>query len=402
MNTSEYWLWLSSASQVSARSKAALIEHYGDAEAVFRTPAGELERIKGVSLHDARLLEKRDMSGIPQLIARCRQYGIGIITMADDAYPERLKNIFAPPVVLYVKGKLPPVDERAVIAVIGTRKATDYGLRMSRRLAYEITECGGTVVSGLTAGIDSAALTAALDAGGKCIAVLGLPIELERAPLAKRIAASGALVSEYPPGTKPYKSFFRERNRITAGLSVGVVAVEAPEKSGTSLFIAEAAEQGKEIFAVPGNADSPNSVGTNGFIRDGAKPVTCGWDILSEFESRMDVRNVPCEVPEESESIPPMPGRREQPAAKKQQKAVDNGKNTIYIERSEYIEKLPDDQRSIISVIPDGGILVDDIISATGLAPARVLSQLTVLEIKGLIERLPGRRIALKANTAIK
>ena len=197
-------------------------------------------------------------------------------------------------------------------------------------------------------------------------------------------------------------SFFRERNRITAGLSLGVAAVEAPEKSGTSLFIAEAAEQGKEIFAVPGNADSPNSVGTNGFIRDGAKPVTCGWDILCEFETRWNVSSVPCEIPDAPRDTPAVPARRERPPAEKPQKAVDNGKNTIYIVASECMEELPDDQRRIISVISGGDTLVDDIITSTGRAPARVLSQLTVLEIKGLIERLPGRRIALKANTAKK
>lgn len=402
MGATEYWLWLSSAPQVSARSKAALAEYYGGAEAAFLAPSGEFSRIDGVSRHDAEILERRDMSGVPRIYALCRQYGIRMITMADGEYPARLRNIFAPPVALYVKGKLPPVDERAVIAVVGTRKATDYGLKMSRRLAYEITKCGGTVVSGLTAGIDSMALSSALDAGGECIAVLGLPIELERAPLTKRIAAHGALVSEYPPGTKPYKSFFRERNRITAGLSLGVAAVEAPEKSGTSLFIAEAAEQGKEIFAVPGNADSPNSVGTNGFIRDGAKPVTCGWDILCEFETRWNVSSIPCEIPDAPRDTPAVPARRERPAAEKPQKAVDNGKNTIYIVASERMEELPDDQRRIISVISGGDTLVDDIITSTGLAPARVLSQLTVLEIKGLIERLPGRRIALKANTAKK
>lgn len=402
MSATEYWLWLSSAPQVSARSKAALAEYYGGAESAFHAPSGEFARIDGVSRHDAEILERRDMSDVPRIYALCRQYGIRMITMADREYPARLKNIFAPPVVLYVKGTLPPVDERAVIAVIGTRKATDYGLKMSRRLAYEITKCGGTVVSGLTAGIDSMALSSALDAGGECIAVLGLPIELERAPLAKRIAAHGALVSEYPPGTKPYKSFFRERNRITAGLSLGVAAVEAPEKSGTSLFIAEAAEQGKEIFAVPGNADSPNSVGTNGFIRDGAKPVTCGWDILCEFETRWNVSSVPCEIPDAPRDTPAVPARRERPPAEKPQKAVDNGKNTIYIVASERMEELPDDQRRIISVISGGDTLVDDIITSTGLAPARVLSQLTVLEIKGFIERLPGRRIALKANTAKK
>lgn len=401
MSETKYWLWLSST-EVSARSKAALIEYYGDAESVFRAPKGEFASVSGVSRKDAEELEKRDMSAVSTIFARCKKSGTEIITMDDEAYPARLRNVFAPPVVLYVKGRLPAIDEKAAIAVIGTRKATEYGLKMGRKIAYEITKCGGTVVSGLTAGIDSAALTAAMDAGGECIAVLGLPIELEHSPLAKRIAENGALVSEYPPGTKPYKSFFRERNRITSGLALGVAAVEAPEKSGTGLFIAEAAEQGKEIFAVPGNADSPNSVGTNGYIKDGAKPVTCGWDILCEFENRWDVENVPCEVPPEKEETFIARERKEREKSSVPQKVVDKEKGTIYSEMSERIAELPDDQRSIMTAVAEGSALVDELISATGLAPARVLSQLTVLEIKGLIERLPGRRIAIKANTAKK
>lgn len=401
MSETKYWLWLSSA-EVSARSKAALIEYYGDAGTAFRAPKGEFAGINGVSRKDAEELEKRDTRAAATIFARCEKSGIQIVTMADKTYPARLRNVYAPPVVLYVKGCLPAADEKPAIAVIGTRKATEYGLRMGRKIAYEITKCGGTVISGLTAGIDSAALTAALDAGGKCIAVLGLPIELEHSPLSKRIAENGALVSEYPPGTKPYKSFFRERNRITSGLSLGVVAVEAPEKSGTSLFIAEAAEQGKEIFAVPGNADSPNSVGTNGYIKDGAKPVTCGWDVLCEFESRWDVENVPCDVPPAAEERVSSRAQKIQEKSPAPQKVIDKEKNTIYSEMPERIAELPDDQRSIMTAIVSGNALVDDIISATGLAPARVLSQLTVLEIKGFIERLPGRRIAVKANTAKK
>lgn len=400
MSEIKYWLWLSSAAEVSARSKAALIEYYSDAETAFHAPKGEFGRIKGVSRKDAEELEKRDMSAVSMIVARCRKNDVRIITMADKEYPSRLRNIFMPPVVLYVKGRLPAMDEKTAIAVIGTRKATEYGLKMGRKIAYEITKCGGTVVSGMTAGIDSTALTAAMDAGGECVAVLGLPIELEHSPLSRRIAENGALVSEYPPGTKPYKSFFRERNRITSGLSLGVVAVEAPEKSGTGLFVAEAAEQGKEIFAVPGNADSPNSVGTNGFIKDGAKPVTCGWDILCEFENRWPVENVPCYVPPAREETGSVPTRKAEDKTPTQQKAVDKEKDTIYSEMPERIAELPEDQRSIMTAIVGGSELVDDIISATKLSPARVLSQLTVLEIKGLIRRLPGRRIT--ADTAKK
>lgn len=400
MSETKYWLWLSSA-EVSARSKAALIEYYGDAETAFRAPKGEFAGISGVSRKDAEELEKRDMNAAATIFARCKKSGTEIVTMADKKYPARLRNVFAPPVVLYVKGRFPAMDEKAAIAVIGTRKATEYGLKMGRKIAYEITKCGGTVVSGLTAGIDSAALTAAMDAGGECVAVLGLPIELEHSSLSKRITENGALVSEYPPGTKPYKSFFRERNRITSGLALGVVAVEAPEKSGTGLFIAEAAEQGKEIFAVPGNADSPNSVGTNGYIKDGAKPVTCGWDVLCEFESRWNVENMPCEVTPAEETVSACEQKVKENSSAPQ-KVVDKEKDTIYSEMPERIAELPEDQRSIVTALIDGSALVDELISATGLAPARVLSQLTVLEIKGFVQRLPGRRIAIKANTAKK
>lgn len=400
MSETKYWLWLSSA-EVSARSKAALIEYYGDAETAFRAPKGEFAGISGVSRKDAEELEKRDMNAAATIFARCKKSGTEIVTMADKKYPARLRNVFAPPVVLYVKGRFPAMDEKAAIAVIGTRKATEYGLKMGRKIAYEITKCGGTVVSGLTAGIDSAALTAAMDAGGECVAVLGLPIELEHSSLSKRITENGALVSEYPPGTKPYKSFFRERNRITSGLALGVVAVEAPEKSGTGLFIAEAAEQGKEIFAVPGNADSPNSVGTNGYIKDGAKPVTCGWDVLCEFESRWNVENVPCGVTPAEETVSACEQKVKENSSAPQ-KVVDKEKDTIYSEMPERIAELPEDQRSIMTALIDGSALVDELISATGLAPARVLSQLTVLEIKGFVQRLPGRRIAIKANTAKK
>lgn len=401
MSKIEYWLWLSSADRVSIRSKAAVLEYYGDAELAYNARKGEFRTIHGVSEKDARELEKRDLSFVADIIASCKMSGIDIVTMDDERYPARLRNVFAPPAVIYVKGKLPPVDTRAVIAVVGTRAATAYGLKMSRKLGYEITKCGGTVVSGITAGIDSEALTAALDAGGCCIGVLGVPMELEHSPLSERIAAQGALISEYAPGTKPFKSFFRERNRITSGLSLGVVAVEAPEKSGTALFIAEAAEQGKEVFAVPGNADSENSKGTNGFIRDGAKPVTCGWDILCEFEGRWRVENVRCDIPKETEETQTAPSVRKKASKPAAKKAIDKENVPIYIEEPKTAPELPEDQRRIMAVLLPGGTLVDDIIAATGLTTARVLSQLTVLEIKGLIRRLPGRLIA-PVNTAKK
>lgn len=323
--------------------------------------------------------------------------GLRIITLQDAAYPNRLRNIYAPPVVLYVRGALPLVDENALIAVIGTRKASPYGLRMGRELAAQISRCGGIVVSGLTAGVDAAAARGALEADGVCVGVLGTPHEYEHGELSRELAVRGALISEYPPGTEPQRSFFRERNRIAAGLSVGVVVVEAPERSGTRLFAVEAAEQGKELFAVPGNADAENSAGTLALLKEGAKLVTNGWDVLCEFEALYPDKLRYCEDARTGEAeAAPAPSEPAAPA----KKDIDKKESKGYIDLAEQLSALTEDQLKIVTAIDRSASHIDDIIEATGLSTATVLAQLTILEIKGYVRREAGRRIAL--NTAKK
>ncbi len=395
----KYWIWLSAQTNVSPASRAALIEHYGDAETAFFAPKGEFRLVPGVTPADASRLELRDLSETEKILAACRKLNISPITIQDADYPKRLRNIYAPPAVLYVKGKLPQLDEEAAIAVIGTRKASSYGLRMGGRLAYEIAKCGGAVISVLTSGIDMAAARGALMADGICVGVLGTPHDAKNSRLAEDVAEKGALLSEYPPGTIPMKSFFRERNRIAAGLSVGVAVVEAPEKSGALLFAAEANEQGKEIFAVPGNADAPNSEGTFRLLQEGARPVRSGWDILCEFTPMFPGKLKPAknmEIPEIGPEEDKMPRRSAEPA----KKVIDKKNSTGYIDLKEQLAQLNEDQLKIMSAIDKGASHTDDIIERTGLTAARVLSQLTVLEIKGFIRREPGKRISL--NTAKK
>lgn len=394
----KYWLWLSSQTRLSPRARAALAAHYGGAEEAFHAPAGDFCRVPGVNSLEAQLLEKRDMSRVEPILAACQMQRIDIITMQDADYPARLKNIFAPPVVLYVKGSLKGLDEEAAVAVIGTRKATPYGLKMGGNLAWEIAKAGGVVVSLMTEGVDQAAAKGALLAGGRCIAVLGTAHRERESALEKDIAHSGALVSEYAPGTPAMKSFFRDRNRIASGLSVGVAVVEAPENSGALLFAAEALEQGREIFAVPGNADAPNSAGTIGLIKQGAKPVTCGWDVLEEFaplypEKLKDKspERAPDRRPTEPETAPEtgdqMPSERK--------KEIDKGKGKGYIDLREQLSGLSEEQLEIVKAISGGSQHIDDIIEATGYTAAKVLSQLTLLEIKGYVKRSAGKRISL-------
>ncbi len=400
MSALSYWIWLSNA-ELSVRTKAALMEHYGDAETAFFAPAGEFAHIEGVSRADAAILERRDMSDTARIIEECQAQGLSVISYQDSAYPSRLRNIYAPPPVLYIKGRLPAVDDNAVIAVVGTRKATPYGLKMARTIAGEIVRCGGIVISGLTYGIDAAAAEGALNAGGICVGVLGTAHQDDAGVLYAGVAERGAVISEYAPGSPAQRSFFRDRNRITAGLSVGAVAVEAPEKSGTRLFVAEAAAQGKEIFAVPGNADAKMSAGTIDMLKDGAKPVTCGWDVVSEFEYLFPgkLRKAPAARGEtrsiEAESVENAPVLQ-----KETKKVIDKENGRRYIDLKDQLRDLSETQLKIITAVDNGGTHIDDIIETTGLGTATVLAQLTVLEIKGYIRREAGRRIAL--NTAKK
>ena len=386
MGAMEYWIWLS-ASAVSPKAKAALIDHFGDAASAFLAPKGVFSSVDGISPLEAERLEQRDLSQVNRILGLCEQQGLRIITYQDAAYPARLRNIFAPPVVLYAKGKLPDLDREVAVSVIGTRKASVYGRKMGRDLAYQICRCGGTVVSLLSDGVDAEAAYGALLANGSCIGVLGTAHEEERSSLAGELAVRGCLLSEYPPLRRSQRQFFRERNRIAAGLSLALVVVEAPERSGTRLFAQEALEQGKEIFAVPGNVNAENSVGTLSMLRDGARLATCGWDVLEDFQilfpGRLhDAGNAPASLNGEK-PLPSSPPPAEE-------KAVDKPNSPGYIDLREQLSGLPEDQLAILSAIDREGTHVDDVIQKTGLPTAAVLRHLTILSIKNYVKRNPG------------
>lgn len=403
MSALKYWLWLSGA-EVSARSKAALFKYYGGAQEAFMAPRGDYAHVEELTVRDREILEKRELYRADEIWGECERQHLDIITYQDARYPKRLKNIYSPPAVLYVRGKLPNVDENAAIAVVGTRRASYYGVKMARSIANDIVRCGAVVISGLTRGIDAAAAEGALLADGRVIAVLGTSHEKDRNFLSADVAVKGAVISEYAPGMPMKNAYFRERNRVSAGLSVGVVAVEAPESSGTALFVAEAAEQGKEIFAVPTTADSYSGAGTLEMLKDGARLITCGWDAVSEFEYLFPGRLHP---PKEGTAVEKTTAAEEDAPAKADKKPPEPAKKVIdkendrgYIDLKEQLSGLSETQLQIITAIDSKASHIDDIIEATGLPTATVLAQLTVLEIKGFVRREAGRRISL--NTAKK
>ena len=398
-----YWLWLSSLTEVSLNAKAALLQVFGSPENAFHSPKDAFAGIDGITRRDAALLEQRDLSAAENIPALCEAKGVRILTPDDTEYPERLKEIFAPPSAIYVRGKLPEIDAELPVAVIGTRHASEYGLKMGRNIAYELSKCGAVVVSGLTAGVDAAAAEGTLAAGGVCIGILGTAIDAAKNKLATQVCRKGALISEYAPGTAQMKAFFRARNRIAAGLSVAVVVSEAPEKSGTRLFVAEALEQGKEIFAVPGNADSETSAGTIRFLREGATLVTHGWEVAEELDGLLPgVLD-----PSSRESWPQLAvvedvttnKNSEKNATKgnaQSKKHLDKEKTPCYIDVSDAIANLTEAQQKIILSVMAGYSSADDLIEATGLSAPLVLSQLTILEIKGFIRRDAARGIVIK------
>ena len=408
MSSIRYWVWLSSVADANPRARAALIERYGDAERAFLAPPGEYATIPGLSAREAELFEARDLHAADRILEACLRDNIQLLCLSDAAYPQRLRNIFAPPVVLYIKGRLPDVDVIPSVAVIGTRSATPYGIKMGRDIAFEVAKCGGIVISGLTEGIDRAAAWGCLLAGGSCIGVLGTP-HGEDGDLRQDVIHAGALVSEYPPGTKPLRRFFRERNRISAGLSHAVCVVEAPAQSGSLLFAREAVEQGREIFAVPGNADAENSAGILALLKQGARPAGCGWDIMEEFaavypdrvhepNAKLHAPSIPEPPPAEAKAAVKPSSRtteNEEKQAGSSKKEIDKKKSAGYIDLHDQLNALSEDQLQIVTAIGRGEAHIDDIIEATGLSAAKVLSQLTVLEIKGYVRRGIGRRFSL-------
>jgi DNA processing protein len=281
-----YWLGFHLISGIGSTRLGRLIEHCGSIDAAWRAPAPEL-RAAGLSADVASsVVAERAKLDLDHELEKLERHGVEALTLDDERYPRLLRQIPSPPPVLYTRGALELSDDVG-IGIVGTRRATGYGNDMARRLSGDLAAAGVTIVSGLALGIDTVAHRAALDAGGRTIAVFGCGLDTIYPPrnrnLAERIAENGALVSEYPLGTRPDARNFPVRNRIISGLTRGVVVIEAPLRSGALITAGFAADQGRDVYAVPGSALSAASAGCHALIRDGATLVTSADDILAEL-----------------------------------------------------------------------------------------------------------------------
>ncbi|GBE05408.1 MAG TPA: DNA-protecting protein DprA [Nitrospirae bacterium] len=291
MSDFSYWLALSRSPDIGPVHARRLLAAFGSPENIFRTPAEELRKAANIGENRAESIRGfKDWDVIKKEIDHADENDIQLITLHDRAYPAGLKRLADAPVVLYVKGEIKD-DDKYAVSIVGSRRSTSYGFRVAEQMGHDLASAGLTVISGMARGIDTASHRGALKASGRTIAVLGsgmnVPYPPENRTLMDSIASSGAVISEFPLGTPPNRENFPRRNRIISALAFGVVVVEATVDSGSLITVGYALEQGKEIFAVPGNITSRNSKGTNDLIKNGARLVESASEIIDELRPQL-------------------------------------------------------------------------------------------------------------------
>jgi DNA processing protein len=342
-----------------------LLEAFGDATSILGAPKDRLMRVDSIGEETAKIIHSwQDHADPIQEIAETKERGISIVTQSDPDYPAPLQEIYDPPLLLYVWGKIEPRDRHA-ISVVGSRRSTHYGTQATKKLSFQLAGAGFTIISGLARGIDTAAHEAALAANGRTIAVLGSGLAQlyppENLALAEKIAAgNGAVVSEFSLHKPPDKQTFPMRNRIVAAWSEAILVVECPSRSGSLITANLGSDYGKAIFAVPGPIDKPTSAGCNQLIRDGATLVSDVSHILDELDQLPFDKKATV-----SEPIAPLP-------------------------------ELPEDEAAVFAIVRDRDSSIDDVVERTGFPAQRVSTTLMKLEIRRLIRPLPGFRYTLR------
>ncbi len=347
-----------------------LLERFGTPQSILNATRREIQEVHGIGEEMAgQIVDWEDRIDLLEEKRRMADHGISLLTLEDDEYPAALRSIHDPPFLLYMKGRLTSADD-AAIGVVGSRRTTHYGRDQAKKLSFQLAKAGFCIVSGLARGIDTAAHEAALAAGGRTIAVLGSGIgnvyPPENQALADRIAEQGAVLSEFPVLYVPDKQSFPLRNRIVAGISRGLLVVEAPARSGSLITANQALEQGRAVFAVPGQIDRPTSEGCHRLIQQGATLVCSAQDVIDELG--LEINSLGFDFTPEPRSGSQM--------------AVD--KPTRRIELSEV-------EKDILAELDQGDSTIDSLSEATGINAGRVGATLLQLELKTLIKQLPGK-----------
>ena len=360
MSDLRYWIALSMLPEIGPVGAGKLLSVFGKPEEIFDAGLQDLLAVEGIGISRAKNITEFSLwDAVEKRIRTLEREGIHAVHIGDSAYPEMLKEIFDPPVVLYVKGDMQPQD-RYAIAIVGSRKLTHYGASVAENISEDLASMGFTIVSGMARGVDSLAHRNAMKAGGRTIAVLGsgvdVPYPPENGMLMNRIADAGYVLSEFPPGSLPDKENFPKRNRLISGLSLGVLVIEATSNSGALITARCALEQGREVFAVPGNITSANSDGTNELIRKGASLTRKAEDIVGELAPVL--------------------------------KGFIRSRDKVKIE-------ITDEEGRLCNLLSGEPKQVDVISRESGLPASKVLAVLLGLELKGAVKQITGKRFYL-------
>lgn len=425
MNEIIYYIWLSLKNSTGSADAVKLLKHFPEgAKKIYETEQAELAEISECSSGFINRLADRDLTVAERILEYCFYENIRIIHCLSENYPKKLKDIPNKPIVLYVRGNALSLDDKFCVAIVGTRNMSTYGKHMAFRLARALIAYGAVIVSGAAYGIDSIANNTALFLDEPTVAVLGsgvnVPYPSSNKEMLDKIAVKGLVISEYPPNSPPNARHFPLRNRIISGLSDAVLVIEAAEKSGAIITARYACDQGRRVYAVPGNVGAPNSSGTNSLIRDGAKLVTRAEDIIEDFEEMYDLEklervteneqyiryeyNSRIPVARENLQIKPEPPKKE--AEQKPQDESPKRRVFPKIERkplkikppieiapvlpTEVPKGLSEMELAILNKMQSGVAVTADKLSKCGFAADEVLSALTMLELSGAVEALPG------------
>ena len=428
-----YWLWLAEKCGIASKQFGRLIEKYDDPFDVYRLSEDEIEQLEGINgALRAKLCEK-DLENSYSILKYCKENRVDIISYGDSRYPARLKNIEDAPILLYCLGHFPDFNSALCIGIVGTRKMSEYGKQSAYKIGYELSSAGAIVVSGMALGVDGAAASGALSAGGRTVAVLGCGISVvypkEHKKLMEEISRKGAVITEYPPTEAPHGHNFPKRNRIISGLCQGVLVVEGAAGSGALITARRAIDQGREVFALPGKIDESNSEGPNELIREGAYPALCSDDILRHYDflyhdvidyskhtkakrkvargdadaalkkygvgsrvlkfandpkpqepAQTQTPDEECFVLEEKREEEQAP--IEQASAEKSESMADNS--------AELLAGLDETTRRVFESLPIDKAVSPDALAAAGIGVGDAITSLTMLELCGLVSSLPG------------
>ncbi len=372
MNEKIYCLWFLNLKGIRFEKLIKLYHHFGSFEALYKADKKALEGISFLTENETNTLLNKNKDLADKILSDCEITDTRFVSYFDKAYPDILRNISNPPKILYIKGAEMDFNNIVTVTIVGSRRPSNYGDKMSFKLGYDLAKEGVTIVSGMARGIDAKAQRGALKAGGKTIAVLGTGCDVvyppEHKELMEVIKANGCVISEYPPGTPVARTHFPERNRIMSGLAMGVIVVEGEANSGTGITARLCSEQGKELFCLPGNVDSPLSYIPNAYIKDGCPAITEAKDVIIGITALYPELMLEKVLKGEQEEV-----------------------------SANIFSSLNEAQGKIASVLSKNTPMhIDDICYSCGLDIAEVNRELLLLEISGIVVSMAGRNYMLR------